>query len=64
MGGESLGGWVLGALGAFATLAAAGLAIYAQRRDNLSNTVQEQGKDIVHIESHLQDTTGYRPRTK
>jgi len=64
VGGESLGGWVLGALGALAVVGASGLAIYAQRRDHAEDRLQEAEKDISHIEGHLEVKTGYRPRSK
>ena len=62
--GESLGGWILGALGALAVLVAGYLAIRAQRKDKLADTVSEHGKDIAHIEGHLETKTNYRPRSK
>ncbi len=64
MGGESVAGWILAALGAFATLGASYLVIRAGRRDKLTDTVQEHGEDIAHIEGHLETKTGYRPRAK
>ena len=62
--GESLGEWLLAALGAFAALGASYLVIRAGRRDKLADTVQDHGEDIAHIEGHLETKTGYRPRSK
>jgi hypothetical protein len=60
VGGESIGGWILGALGTFATLAAAGLTIWAVRRDRaedkhaeLEKKVDGHGERIARIEGHL-----------
>ena len=40
------------------------LARRLARRDQLEGTVAEQGKDIAHIEGHLETKTGYRSRTR
>jgi hypothetical protein len=64
VGGETIGGWLLGALGAFCVVGASVLAIHAQRRDHSEDRLQEAEKDITHIEGHLEATTEYRPRPK
>lgn len=64
MGGESWGGWFLGALGALAAVGSSYLVIRASRRDKLADTVEDHGKDIAHIEGHLETKTGYRSRNR
>jgi hypothetical protein len=59
----------VGFLSAAATVWASVLLIRAGRRDRRENRreeleekVEENTEDIVHIQSHLEVKTGYRPR--